>query len=145
MIQRLLEPEVAEAIETRILDTLLPYFLNGAGGDEDTARATIRDQIASYHPETMPELLKVGRIVSLRMSAVDNLRLSIAGYASHEQVKAYWDAAVSLTREADRDVQALDEMRAERRQNAPARDVAQAATGVGAAPASIRCFLNNSR
>ena len=121
MIQ-LSEPDLNAAIESTILETLLPLFITGAGGDEEIARATIRDQIASYQPASVPELLKIGRIVGLRMSAVDNLRLSIAGHASHEDIRQYWDAAVALTKEADQDVKALDEMRARRRPGVRASD-----------------------
>ena len=61
MIQ-LSEPDLTAAIESTILDSLLPLFITGAGGDEGIARATIRDQIASYQPSSVPELLKIGRI-----------------------------------------------------------------------------------
>jgi hypothetical protein len=149
MIQFPEEPVGANAIEARIVEVLLPFFLSGAGGDEDVARAAIHDQIATYKPTSAPEILKVGRIVGLRRSAIDNLRLSVAGHASPEKIKRYWDAAVSLTREADNEVQALDELRAQRQRGAsPATEdaePAQAAAAVAAVPDSILCFLSSSR
>ena len=76
------------------------------------------------------------------MSAVDNLRLSIAGNASHDDIRQYWDAAVSLTKEADRDVKALEEMRSQRLPVASASGPEMAHASVSA---DILCFRSNSR
>ena len=149
MIQSPEELVGGNAIAARIIEALLPLFLNGAVGDEDRARTTIGEQIATYRPASVPEIVKAGRIVGLRRSAVDNLRLSIASHASHEEIKRYWDAAVWLTREADNEVRALEALRAERRDGASPStadaEPAQAAAAVAAVPDSILCFLSNSR
>jgi hypothetical protein len=100
------------AVEETVVNRLLPLFINAAGGDDDLARAMIRDQIATYEPSTAADVLRIGRIVGLRMSAVDNLRLSMT---LNQDPQSCWRMAASLSEEADQMVRSLnDDRRAHR-------------------------------
>jgi len=102
----------SNVVEETVIDHLLPLFINAAGGDDDLARAMIRDQIASYEPRSATDLLRIGRIVGLRMSAVDNLRLSMT---LNQDPQSCWRMAASLSEEADQMVRSLNDDRRARR------------------------------
>jgi hypothetical protein len=89
----------AADIQAAVAEQLLPFFIDPAGGDKALARAMVLDQIASYGPTSAADLLRVGRIIGLRMTAVGNLRLSMD---IQRNPQACWSAAASLSREADR-------------------------------------------
>src|ERR1700744_2816555 len=55
----------------------IPFFLAGAGGNREAARAAILELINAYHPANVTELDLVGRIVGFSIVAMDNLRLSM--------------------------------------------------------------------
>src|SRR6202012_5410204 len=86
--------------------------IDTAGGDDALARAMIQDQIDSYEPRTSADMLRIGRIVGLRMSAVDNLRLSMG---LNQDVQSCWRMAASLSNEADKMVRSLNDDRGGRR------------------------------
>jgi hypothetical protein len=96
---------LASVTETMV-DVLLPLFLGPAGGDPQLAAAMVRDRIEGYGPRSVPDLLRIGRIIGLRMSAVDHLRLSME---SDGDVRQCWDLAASLSREADQILRSRDE------------------------------------
>jgi hypothetical protein len=95
-------------VEDTVVNLLLPLFIDTAGGDHDLARAMIRDQIASYEPRSAADVLRIGRIVGLRMSAVDNLRLSMT---LNQDTQSCWRMAASLSKEADQMVRSFNEDR----------------------------------
>lgn len=99
---------VAVAMET-IVNALIPLFIDPAGGDEGLARAMICDQIDLYKPQSVPDLLRIGRIIGLRMAAVDNLRLSMD---MNQDIEKCWTTAASLSKEADRMVESLNQSQA---------------------------------
>ncbi len=86
-------------VQAAVVDRLLPFFLDPAGGDRALARAMVLDQIRSYGPTSTPDLLRIGRIIGLRMTAVGNLRLSMD---KDQNPRACWRAAAMLSKEADR-------------------------------------------
>jgi hypothetical protein len=103
---------VPTTIEDTVVNLLLPLFIDTAGGDADLARAMIRDQIDSYDPRSAADVLHIARIIGLRMSAVDNLRLSMS---LNQDTQSCWRMAASLSKEADQMVRSLDDDRRTRR------------------------------
>ena len=82
-----------------MIERLLPHFIDAAGGDTVLARSMIADQIDSYRAVSVPDVLRVGRIIGLRAAAVGSLRLSMD---PREDAQACWRLAASLSQEADR-------------------------------------------
>ena len=105
------DPGVFASVEKTVVDLLLPLFLDRAGGEEVLARAMIQDQIEGYMPQSVSDLLRVGRIIGLRTTAVDSLRLSMD---INQDIQQCWQVAASLSKEADRMVQLLNKTRAAR-------------------------------
>jgi hypothetical protein len=99
------ESDTIAAVEDAVLDRLLPQFIDAAGGDDDLARAMIRDQIDRYQPRSAADLVRVGQAIGLHMSAVGNLRLSME---LDQDVHACWQLAESLSKEAGLIVQSLN-------------------------------------
>jgi hypothetical protein len=99
------DADTISVVEDQVLDQLLPQFIDAAGGDDALARAMIRDQIDRYQPRTSIDLRRVGRMIGLRMSAVDHLRLSMG---MDQDIQDCWTQAVSLSNEADRIMQSLN-------------------------------------
>lgn len=105
-----LDPDPSAFTMETIVSALIPLFIDAAGGDETLARAMIRDQIDLYKPRSVPDLLRVGRIIGLRMAAVDSLRLSMD---MNHNVQRCWAMAVSLSKEADQAVESLHRSQAD--------------------------------
>ena len=105
-------------VQSAVIDRLLPFFIDTAGGDAALARAMVLDQIQAHGPVSAADLLRVGRIIGLRMAAVGNLRLSMD---RDQSAQACWHTAATLSKEADR----IAQFRAQRQ--AAREDVAEPA------------------
>jgi hypothetical protein len=101
-------PHAIADVQGAVVDRLVPLFIDSAGGDAALARAMVLDQIDAYGLVSSADLLRVGRIIGLRMTAVGNLRLSMD---MDQNTQACWRSAATLSKEADR----LAKFRAERR------------------------------
>jgi hypothetical protein len=90
-----------DCLYATICGFLIPFFLAGAGGSREAARAAILELINAYHPATVTELDLVGRIVGFSIVAMDNLRLSMEDGLSAAKVLRYRSNAVSLSRASE--------------------------------------------
>ena len=68
----------SDCICRTVLDFMLPFFLAGAGGDVDLARAAILELLDAYAPVTMRELDLASRVIVFGIASMDNLRLSMS-------------------------------------------------------------------
>ncbi len=98
-----------------ILDFMLPFFLAGAGGDADFARAAIFELLDAYNAATTPELDLAGRIIIFSTAAMDDLRLSMTDPEMSDAKKLrYRSNAVALSRSAEQCRKVLEAMQAKR-------------------------------
>jgi hypothetical protein len=92
----------SDCIFRTILDFMLPFFLEGAGGDVELARAAILELLDAYAPATMQELDLASRVIIFGIASMDNLRLSISDPSMSDTVKLrYRSNAVALSRSAE--------------------------------------------
>ena len=91
-------PATAQCMISTIVGFLLPFFLAGADGNADVAKATIRDLIDGYNASTPEQLDLVGRIIGFSIVGMDNLRLSMTTGLSDTKVLQYRNNAVNLCR-----------------------------------------------
>ncbi len=123
-----------------ILGFLLPFFLTGAAGNVDAAKAAVRQLIEAYNASTATELDLVGRIIGFSVAAMDNLRLSMTQGLSDTRILRYRCNAVTLSRASDQARKLLEATQAQRptAQRTPRPSVATAlpaALPVAATPA----------
>ena len=98
-----------------ILNFMLPFFLAGAGGDADFARAAIFELLDAYNAATTPELDLAGRIIIFSTAAMDDLRLSMTDPEMSDTKKLrYRSNAVALSRSAEQCRKVLEAMQAKR-------------------------------
>jgi hypothetical protein len=105
---------VTDCIIATIVGFMLPFFLAGAGGNQDVAKAAIRELLDAYNAGTPTELDLAGRIVGFSIVAMDNLRLSMAPDLSDTKVLRYRCNAVTLSRSSDTARKMLDALKAGR-------------------------------
>jgi hypothetical protein len=92
----------SDCIFRTVLDFMLPFFLAGAGGDVDLARAAILELLDAYAPVTMQELDLASRVIIFGITSMDNLRLSMSDPLMPDTVKLrYRSNAVALSRSAE--------------------------------------------
>jgi hypothetical protein len=92
----------SDCIFRTILDFMLPFFLAGAGGDVELARAAILELLDAYEPATMQELDLASRVIIFGIASMDNLRLSMSDPSMSDPVKLrYRSNAVALSRSAE--------------------------------------------
>jgi hypothetical protein len=108
------EPNVSDCIFNTILGFLLPFFLAGAGGNQETAKAAIRELVNAYSAGTPRELDLAGRIVGFAIVAMDNLRLSMTPGLSDTNLLRYRCNAVTLSRSSETARKMLDTLQAGR-------------------------------
>jgi hypothetical protein len=101
-----------DCIFATILGFMLPFFLAGAGGNQQIATIAIRELIDAYNARTATELDLVGRIVGFSIAAMDNLRLSMTPGLSDTKVLRYRANAVTLCRSSDAARKMLDALQA---------------------------------
>jgi hypothetical protein len=125
-----------------IVGFLLPFFLAAAGGNTETAEATVRHLISAYSATTATELDLVGRIIGFGIASLDNLRLSMDPGLSTNKLLRYRSNAVSLSRASNQAQKALDALRTRPDQplSIPCPPVA-AALPAAALPAAVRTAL----
>jgi len=107
-------PATAQCMITTIVGFLLPFFLAGADGNADVAKATIRDLIDGYNATSPEQLDLVGRIIGFSIVGMDNLRLSMTPGLSDTKLLRYRNNAVSLSRSSDNARKMLDALQAGR-------------------------------
>jgi hypothetical protein len=104
----------AECTLETITAFMVPFFLAGAGGNPDIAKAAIRDLILAHNPETPAEMDLAGRIVAFSIVGLDNLRLSKAPDLSDTKVIRYRSNAITLMRSSDQARKILTAVREKR-------------------------------
>ncbi|HEX3573489.1 MAG TPA: hypothetical protein VHU42_02710 [Rhodopila sp.] len=135
-----------------IVGFLLPFFLAAAGGNTETAEATVRHLISAYSATTATELDLVGRIIGFGIASLDNLRLSMDPGLSTNKLLRYRSNAVSLSRASNQAQKALDALRTRPDQPLPiprpsvaaalpAAALPAAALPAAALPAAVRTAL----
>jgi hypothetical protein len=134
------QPEQAnptfECLYATICAFLLPFYLTGAGGNLELAKAAVPELIDAYNPATPTDLDLIGRIIGFSTAAMDNLRLSMREGLSDTKILRYRSNAVSLTRAAEQArqiLQAIQEKR-ESKRKIPRPAVALAPTPPAPAP-----------
>ena len=105
---------LTDCIRATILGFMLPFFLAGAGGNQQIATAAIRELINSYNASTPTELDLVGRIIGFSIAAMDNLRLSMTPGLSDTKLLRYRGNAATLSRSSDTSRKILDALQAGR-------------------------------
>ena len=96
-----------DCIRVSICGFLVPFFLAGAGGNLEVARAAVLELIDCYNPGSPAELDLVGRIVGFSFAALDNLAVAAGGNLSDTKLLRYRSNAVSLSRASDQARQML--------------------------------------
>src|SRR5208283_5522580 len=114
------QPDAIDCIFEHILGFMLPFFIAGAGGDTDLARAAISELADAYNVASATELELVGRILGFSTVAMDNLRLSMNPEMSDTKVLRYRSNAVALSRAAEQCRKILDVVQANRKPAQPA-------------------------
>jgi hypothetical protein len=104
----------AECTLETITAFMVPFFLAGAGGNSDIAKAAIREMIGGHNPETAAEMDLAGRIVAFSIVGMDNLRLSMTPDLSVTKVLRYRSNAITLMRSSDQARKILDAVREKR-------------------------------
>jgi hypothetical protein len=110
------EPDATDCLFATILGFMLPFYLAGAGGNVDVARAAIVELIEAYGAATAAELDLVGRQIGFSAAAMDNLRLSMRAGLSDTKVLQYRGNAVALSRSAEQCRKVLEVMQSKRDQ-----------------------------
>jgi hypothetical protein len=96
------QPETMTRALEAVCMLLMPFFLLGAGDDQEKARAAVADLLRSYNPATVQELDLAARVIGFSAAALDNLRLSVGTPTlSDTKVLRYRSTAVSLSRSAE--------------------------------------------
>jgi len=113
---------------------MLPFFIAGAGGDADLARAAISELADAYNVASATELELVGRILGFSTVAMDNLRLSMNSEMSDTKALRYRSNAVALSRAAEQCRKILEVVQANRKPAQPPMSIPRPA--VVAAPAA---------
>jgi len=109
------EPDAIDCIFEHILGFMLPFFMAGAGGDADLARAAITELAEAYNVASATELELVGRILGFSTVAMDNLRLSMNPEMSDTKVLRYRSNAVALSRAGEQCRKILEAVQANRK------------------------------
>jgi hypothetical protein len=104
-----------DCISEFILDFLLPFFIAGAGGDDELGRAAILELAEAYDAVTAMELEVVGRLLGFSVVAMDNLRLSMKPDMSDTKVLRYRSNAVALSRAGEQCRKVLEVMQRNRK------------------------------
>jgi hypothetical protein len=117
-----------DCIVATIVGFMLPFFLAGAGGNQDVAKAAIHQLIEAYNASNPTELDLVGRIIGFSIVSMDNLRLSMTPNLSDAKVLRYRGNAVTLCRSSNQARSMLDALQAGQpvRQDVPRPPVAAA-------------------
>jgi hypothetical protein len=106
------EPNVSDCIFNTIVGFLVPFFLAGAGGNQEIAKAAIRELVDAYSAGTPRELDLAGRVVGFSIVALDNLRLSMTPGLSDTKLLRYRCNAVTLSRSSETARKMLDALQA---------------------------------
>jgi hypothetical protein len=110
------EPDATDCLFAAILRFMLPFYLDGAGGNVDVARAAIVELIEAHGAATAAELDLVGRQIGFSAAAMDNLRLSMRAGLSDTKVLQYRGNAVALSRSAEQCRKVLEAKQSRREQ-----------------------------
>jgi hypothetical protein len=113
-----------ERFQEQAIAALVPFFLDGTGGDTNAARAVIATLLNDHHPVTPKELQLSTQLVALSWAAIACLRTGVAAKnLTMDEVLDLQDSAIALDRSCQKATKALTARQKERATNARAMTV----------------------
>ena len=106
---------VTPAILDKVIGLLMPFFLDGVGGDPQAARHAVSRLLADYDCETEEELRLAAEIIGFGFGALDALGKSMAPGLSLNAILRLRGSANTQHRSANQCQRTLDQLRGRRR------------------------------